>query len=270
MVMKLKRDLLNFNFRQHSFYKASTFIMLLSGLIALWMCAVFPPQKALAFGSKSQLTERVDNFTDQGPLVETMVDGHRIIDAMHKRATQLYDYSLVFEITVFKKQIAVKERGKLYFKKPGLMRMEEIGQYKTGSVAVIGKDGRARAHLGGVAKFITLNMAPDDDQLRAVNGDAMKDSDFASLGELLKNLLNHGIQARVSETPVVVKGVDEPTYVLELYRPENRKLVLKRIFVDPNTYLPVRWDDYDFKHPSASVWKNISTNIGLADELFSL
>jgi outer membrane lipoprotein-sorting protein len=58
--------------------------------------------------------------------------------------------------------------------------------------------------------------------------------------------------------------------VLELFRPENKSQVLKRIWVDSVTYLPVRWDDYDFKDPSASTWRNIKSNVGLSDDLFSL
>ncbi|MFX6182587.1 hypothetical protein ABTF56_19925, partial [Acinetobacter baumannii] len=85
---------------------------------------------------------------------------------MHKHANQLTDYSLVFEMLVAKKNSVVNERGNLFYKKPGLMRLEETGQYQKGSVAVIGKDGRAKAHLGGMAKFITMSMSADDKQLR--------------------------------------------------------------------------------------------------------
>jgi outer membrane lipoprotein-sorting protein len=242
---------------------------ILTGLLAFTIGASIPIQSACAVGPRAPSTQ-VENFTDQGPLVDSMIDGHHIIEAMHKHADDLNDYSLVFDMTVFKKGTVVTERGKLFFKKPQLLRLEETGQYKTGSVAVIGKDGKAHAHTGGVAKFITLTMDPDDKQLRASNGDSLKESDLASLGVMLKNLLKQGIKSRTSEKPLSIKGVGEAAYVVELYRPENPKLVLKRIFVDPITYLPVRWDDYDFKDPSASFWKCVKTNIGLTDDLFTL
>jgi|GEM_PF-942886 len=38
------------------------------------------------------------------------------------------------------------------------MRLEEIGDYKNGSVAVLGKDGKVRAHAGGMIKFVTVTM----------------------------------------------------------------------------------------------------------------
>jgi len=248
--------------------KDNIFKGMMTGLVAIAIAASIPMQTAMAVGSRAAV--QVDNFTDKGPILESMVDGHHIVDAIYKHTNELNDYSLVFEMTVFKKSSVVNERGNLYFKKPQLLRLEETGQYKTGSVAVIGKDGKAHAHLGGVAKFITMTMDPDDKQLRASNGDALKESDLASLGVLLKNLLRQGLKSRVSEQPLTMKGVNEPTYVMELYHPENPELVAKRIWVDPNTYLPVRWDDYDFKDPSASVWRNVKTNIGLKDDLFTL
>jgi outer membrane lipoprotein-sorting protein len=228
-----------------------------------------PTPLATSICSRAQ-GNQIENFSEQGPLLEGMIDGRQMVDAMHQHASELNDYSLGYQVTVFKKQSTVKEKGNLYFKKPQMLRLEETGQYKKGSVAVIGKDGKARAHAGGFTKFITVTLAPDDDELVASNGEAMKDSDLASQGATLQNLLKQGVKARASKKPIAVKGVTDPTYVLELYRAETPQRVLKRIFLDPITFLPVRWDDYDIADPSVSTWTNVKTNIGLKDQLFTL
>lgn len=241
--------------------------ILCSGLIlALPLVLSFCGLEALAGGGR----HGVVNFKPVGPLSPKMKDGAALIHQMHRHASALSDYSLIFETITFKEKETVSEKGRLYFKKPKLMRLEEIGEYKNGSVAVIGKDGKARAHAGGLVKFITLTMSADDKQLNAANGDRMLDSDFASLAALLERRLQEGNLARSTEVPAAYEGVEGQAYVLELYHQDNPEKVLKRIYVDPVSYLPVRWDDYDYKTPCSSTWSAVKVNPGLKDELFEL
>jgi outer membrane lipoprotein-sorting protein len=211
----------------------------------------------------------VENFNSQGPFVKGMQDGKSVIAEMVKAAQNLNDYSLTFETITFKKNDSISERGNLYFKKPKLMRLEETGEYKNGSVAVLGKDGKVRAHAGGLVKFVTVTMDAGDKELNAANGDRMEDSDFLSLANVLRDRLKLGQSARVSQ-PADAPGLGERTLVLEIFKPSEPDTVLKRIFVNPRTYLPVRWDDYDYKSPCSSTWKNVKANTGLSDDLFKL
>lgn len=212
----------------------------------------------------------VENFNKTGPMLPLMKDGQALVSAMCADALKLNDYSLVFETITFKKGETISEKGNLYFKKPKLMRLEEIGDYKKGSVAVLGKDGKVRAHAGGLIKFVTLTLDPSDKQLDAANGDRMEDSDFVSLSNVLRDRLKQGQLARVSDKPVSAPGVSQPTLVLEIYKASDPKSVLKRVFVDPKTNLPVRWDDYDYKDPCSSTWKNVKANTGISDDLFKM
>ena len=200
-----------------------------------------------------------------------MVDGASTVAEMGKAAQQLDDYALVFETVTFKKnKDTIAEKGRLFFKKPKLMRLEEIGDYQKGSIVVIGKDGKAHARGGGLARFITLTLAPDDKQLNAANGDRMIDSDFISLAAGLQKRLQMGQKMRASRTPITAGGVNRPALLLELYKPADPKNVLKRLWVDPKTYLPIRWDDYDYAMPCSSTWTEIKANPGLGDEVFRL
>lgn len=210
-------------------------------------------------------------FSSTGPFTEPMKEGREFIEKMQKDIGQVSDYSFVFETTTFKNDDKpVVEKGKLFFKKPKLMRIEEIGEFNKGAVAVIGKDGKARAHGGGVTSFFTVTTTPDDKMLNAANGDKMEDSDFASLVRVLEERLKSGQQARVTERPINVEGIDEAVYVLEIFHPNEPKKALKRVFVHPVHNLPVRWDDYDYKEPCLSTWKEIKLNPGLSDDLFKL
>lgn len=229
--------------------------------------AILPAISAPVESADAKLKE---NFNPNVQLIESMKDGEAFINQMHKAAESLSDYSLVYETRIFKKGSTLVETGNLFFKKPKLMRVEETGEYSKGSVAVIGKDGKARAHSGGITSFITVTMDPEDKQLNSPNGDRMEDSDFASLARILKERLKGGARSRVTEKPVAVAGVPEPTYVVEVFLADKPNAVIKRIFVHPTTHLPVRWDDYDYKEPCLSLWKNVKTNVGLSDDLFKL
>lgn len=210
------------------------------------------------------------HFNPNVQMVERPIDGDALVNSMMEEAERLEDYSLVFETKTFKKASTVVERGNLYFKKPKLMRLEETGEFNKGAVAVIGRDGKARAHSGGLTQFVTVTVSPDSKMLDAANGDKMEDSDFISLARILKERLKQGQASRASKEPITTSGVNEATFVLEVFHPKDPKLVLKRIYVDPKTKLPVRWDDYDYKDPCLSTWKNVKTNIGLSDSLFKL
>lgn len=227
-------------------------------------------QSALAGAPVSVAVRKNISFDPQGPLVEPMKEASAFIETMGKEVDRLNDYSLLFETKTFKSRSSITEAGKLYFKKPKMMRIEETGEFNKGSVAVIQKDGKARAKGGGITGLVVLTLKPDDKMLDAANGDKMEDSDLASLVRILKERLKGGQIARVSEKPITVAGVFEPAYILELFKASDPKTCLKRVWVNPSTYLPMRWDDYDYKDPCLSTWKDVKGNVGLSDDLFKL
>lgn len=244
----------------------SVSVMMLLAVSLLWETSIAAESAPPA----SQQWLLNQNYNPHGQYAEGMKDGESFINEMYRQAERLNDYALVFEMKSFKKSTTVVERGNLFFKKPKMMRLEETGEFNKGAVAVIGKDGKARAHGGGFTRFLTLTMNADDKMLDASNGDRMEDSDFFSLVKLLKERLKQGLASRVTEKPASVPSIGEATYILELYHPNDPKLVLKRVFVNPTTSLPVRWDDYDYKDPCLSTWTEVKTNQGLSDDLFKL
>ncbi len=243
---------------------------LLCALSIMATASLYASLPAFAGAPVSDAAKKSMNFNPEGQLVEQMKDGASFIETMNKEIERLNDYSLLFSTKSFKKNSSITDAGRLYFKKPKMMRVEETGEYNNGSVAVITKEGTARAKGGGLAGLVVLTLKPSDKMLDAANGDKMEDSDFASLVRILKERIKSGHASRVSEKPVTGMGVPEAAYVLELFKPSEPKVCLKRVWVHPTSYLPVRWDDYDYKDPCMSTWKDVKTNVGLRDELFKL
>lgn len=246
----------------------------LSCLAAVCVAASIPnlvQAKQLIAAGGSSIGKQQSNFSPRGPLVEPMRDARALIEQMHERALTISDYSLDFEMTVFKKTGGtVFEKGNFYYKKPGLIRLEETGDYKNGAVAVIGADGKARGHYGGAMRFVKLTLAPNAPELHAANGYPLNSADFLSLTVYLKRLLSEGDKARVSEHAQLVDGLPQPSLVLEIFRPGEPNLVIKRIFINPANDLPLRWDDYDYPSQSITVWKNVKINCGLSSRLFEI
>lgn len=139
----------------------------------------------------SQEGKKSLSFEPHGQLVQPMKDGESFINAMCRDAERLEDYSFLFETKIFKKTSTLVESGIMYFKKPNMMRLEESGEWNKGSIAVIRRDGKARARGGGLASLVTLTMSPDDKRLNAANGDPMKESDLASLARYLSKAYHH-------------------------------------------------------------------------------
>src|SRR5207248_2709684 len=97
--------------------------------------------------------------------------------------------------------------------------------------------------------------------------------DFASLTRYLVNMLKKGNVGEVSAHPLSVQLTNAPhsAYVVDMYQDASRKLLLKRVFVDANSNLPIEWHDFtDGKLFAVTKWDNIKTNLNLSDDFFQV
>lgn len=196
------------------------------------------------------------------------VDGAEMIQDMTSAANDLKAYTFTYEMTVFKGKKTIFEKGNFYFQKPRLLRVEEVGEYKKGAVAVIGKDGKIRGHLGGALSPFTVTLSENSDQLLSANGYPMVDSDYSSMCKVIQSFLKQGMKSRVSDRPVAVDGHPEKVYVLEIYKGTD---LFKRSYVNSQSLLPVEWFDYvDGRLFARTVWKNLRITQNLSDDLFKL
>lgn len=201
------------------------------------------------------------------------VNAAPFIERMLKAADSYKDYVFEYEMTNYKGKKLI-EKGKFYFKKPRMMRLEEVGSFRKGSIAVMGSGGKIKAKPGGALSFMTVDLAPSSDYLRSANGYPMVDSDLSSLAQALKTFIEKdSCVARVTENTVQsTSNAPSQVYMLEVYHGSNFEgEIYKRVAIDPKSMLPVEWWDYiDGKLSSHSIWNNFKGNVGLADDVFTI
>lgn len=201
-------------------------------------------------------------------MAERTVDGTSFLQDMTESAKVLRSYSFMYETTVFKGNKTINQQGVFYFKQPRLLRVEMTGDYKRGAVAVAGKDGKVRGHLGGALSAFTMTVSPKSDLLVGANGYPMLDSDFAGMTKVMNQFVHQGCKVKVTENPVAVEGETKHVYVLEFYKDGS---LYKRAYVDPRSLLPVEWFDYqDGRLYARTVWKNLKLDTDIADAVFQI
>jgi len=235
-------------------------------LLATVVFGVTPWAKSM----ETKAAQHATAFASSAVTAADTADGEPFIDKMVTAAEGLDNYSSSYEMVVYKEHPPINELGVFSFKKPRLMKVEVEKGPKKGSVAILALDGKVHGHLGGALKFFRASVSPDSELVRAANGFPMVGTDFYSLAAYLKNMLKEGDRSRVSREPIQTTRTTSPTYIVDMYASKfGNEPLLKRIYVDPRTYLPVFWEDYiDGKLWSESAWHNLKTNVEFAENFF--
>jgi outer membrane lipoprotein-sorting protein len=201
-------------------------------------------------------------------MAERTVDGTTFLQDMTDAAKALNAYSFTYDTTVFKGSKVINQSGSFYFKQPRLLRVEMTGSYKHGAVAVMGKDGKVRGHLGGALSAFTMTVAPGSDLLQGANGYPMTESDFAGMTNVMNGFVKDGCKVKVTENPVPVEAQSKRVYVMEFFKDGS---LYKRAYVDSQSLLPLEWFDYqDGKLFARTAWKNLKLGIQIADAMFQI
>ncbi|MCA9802408.1 MAG: hypothetical protein KC777_10495 [Cyanobacteria bacterium HKST-UBA02] len=197
------------------------------------------------------------------------VDGRAFIERMNKAADDMDSYSFNYTMRVFKDKKTVVEKGDFYYKQPGLIRLEEKGPYKKGAVAILGSNGKVKAHLGGGLKLFVVELDPESGLLRSANGHPMVQCDLKSLARALRTFVKQGVKTHVTKNPIDLGAGSSSVHILDLHR--SGKL-WKRVAVDSGTLLPVKWWDYNDEGSlhSFATWEKLATNQVLSDKLFTM
>jgi outer membrane lipoprotein-sorting protein len=201
------------------------------------------------------------------PTPPPMAEGADFIQKMQAAADSYQDYYFEYKMTAFKHGTVVEE-GKLWFKKPRLLRLEETGEYKHGCTAILTSSGKVKAKAGGALGVFTVDLAPQNSMLRSANGYPMVLSDLSSLAAALRKFLAEGKTAKVSQNTLQISSQPQKVYILEIYQNPNNQ-IYKRVAVDSTSLLPVEWWDFESaKLVSHSIWKTFRGNIALSNTLF--
>lgn len=238
-------------------------------LCVMALSSMFTPD-ASARGKKELLGNAAGLSLSRDTFAATMKDGKPIIDTWLKASDALNSYQFNYQMTCYKSDGTVTDTGNLWFKKKRLLRIEQTGGPKKGSVAVLQADGKVKAHAGGALKFFSATLSPDSNMLLSANGWPMVKSDFVSLAEAVEGYIKGGDYPRMTEAPVQVPNRTEKVNVFELYKGGPNGTLFKRALFDPETNLPIEWWDYKdgtlFAH---STWSNFKA-ANLSDNVFTL
>lgn len=224
-------------------------------------------------GIEARIAQTANLLHPSVVMTNDYMDGAEFIEKMCAAALTMDNYSSSYAMLVYKANPPIKQSGVFYFKKPHLMRVEVQKGSKAGSLAILASDGKVHGHLGGALKYFTAAVAPDSDLVRAANGFPMVGTDFDSLAAYLKNMIRQGDHSRVTQKPIKTNKTSSATYVIDMFaiNAKNALVLKKRIYADPQTLLPVYWEDYiDGKLWSESSWSDLKTNIALQNTFFKL
>lgn len=198
-----------------------------------------------------------------------MKDAKAYLDQLLENASALNDYTFDSELVTYKSAKPTQSKGKMFFKKHDLVRVEVTdNSYKAGSVVVRRKDGVVRAQGGINLLYMKMTLQEDSRMLRLPNGYHVLKSDIHSLlSELKKELAEKQYCARVSTSTTQIGG--QKAYVIEETGPQDA--LAKRIYVGAENNVPILWEIYQQGKLFSSVkFQHFQPNVGLKDELFNL
>jgi outer membrane lipoprotein-sorting protein len=227
-----------------------------------------------AFGSgmsNAMETTKSDAVAEGVVIKDQVHDGATFINQMITSASALNNYSSDYKMVVHKRNSLETESGKFFFRQPRLLRGEILAGAKRGSIVILCADGKVRGRAGGILSWFTGTLSPDSSMLRCINGFPFVDTDFASLANYLKHkMLDKGDKSLVTNQPVQTSNTASPAFVLDTYNgAPGQEVVLKRVYVDPKSNLPVYWEDYqDGKLYAQSFWTNLKVNQTFPDRFF--
>ncbi len=194
-------------------------------------------------------------------------DGGPMFQSLLERAQSLKGYLFESTLTTFKDGRTIKEIGKVYFKRPNLLRFEVVsGGNRSGAVVVRQADGSVKAKMGsGLFGAVKLSLSPTSRMLRTANGFNVLDSDFATL---IKSSLKSSAKMLATKAPTQYSSSGR-AYVLETYEPDGA--VSQRIAIDPEQKLPLEWSIFKDGHISSVMrLSNIQIKPDISDDYFVL
>jgi outer membrane lipoprotein-sorting protein len=219
-------------------------------------------------GMSNAMDSAKSDAVAEGVVIKDQVhEGGAFINQMITSASALNNYSSDYKMVVHKRNGLETESGKFFYRQPHLLRGEILAGAKRGSIVILCADGKVRGRAGGILSWFTGTLSPDSSMLRCINGFPFVDTDFNSLANYLKHkMLDKGDKSLVTNQPVQTANTASPAFVLDMY---NGDVVLKRVYVDPKSNLPVYWEDYqDGKLYAQSFWSNLKVNQTFTDRFF--
>lgn len=205
-------------------------------------------------------------FTTNSTLPETF----KLMANMKKAYAGVYDYQATIEIRTYRRNTNFDGETFLYrFKKPYQLRIDVQSPRKGVSLVYPDRDGKVVVRLPGFARFFKLRLSPDSFLLSGSAGQSINKTD---LGLLIENI-GHSLSDQAYSTPHITH-IDCCIITQVVAQNHFREEVITEytFYIDKQLWLPVRVEE---STPGGQlerviVFKDLTVNIGLSDDMFVL
>jgi outer membrane lipoprotein-sorting protein len=231
-------------------------ICLVIGQVVLLFVGVLPCSHAASLPAPIQAAS-------ESLLLKSGKDGSTLVKSMVAKTKQMKAYSFNSTLTTYRDGKEIVETGKLYFKKPNLLRFEVLKAGKrSGSVVVRQPDGKVRGKMGGALSGVKVTLSPDSKMLKTAN-------DFSILESDLGSLLADASEQIGQKSCLAGRVPGVSSQVVELVASDG--FVAARITVDSSSNLPQEWLIFKGNSLFSKVqFANLKELADLPNELFSL
>jgi len=174
------------------------------------------------------------------------------------------DYSATMRLESFEDEYRLQNQ-KMWFKKPGYLRLEQLGPFKKGAVLVILPDGSIKGHLGGLLSFVVVSIDADDENMYGVTQDSALNSDYDRIIDIAL-----GLRDRVISYSINTEFINNKTRLV-LDTTYNGRITRMRLLIDPGTLFIVGLERYSKGKLIHKIsWFDIQTNKGIRASRFAL
>ena len=166
-----------------------------------------------------------------------------VAQRLQGRFDRIRDYECVIRTETHAGSRVEAAAFRLWYRKPGLLRLRVLRGRRQGSELVVGSDGVLRGRRGGLLRPFSRRLDRSDPALRSLRGQPAWELDF---GSFLRAM--HERMALPDSTAIVrMPAAAEPHLRLEVrYRPPGAAHFLRDIwFIDPALWLIAAGDVFD-------------------------
>jgi hypothetical protein len=188
----------------------------------------------------------------------------QLFDESIKKIEALRSYRCLMELYSWKNG-KNKARQLYLYRRPGDIRIEQLGPYLKGVVVIVYSNGRVRARGGGIFSFVKVDVYRDAEVLKGITGDSAVESDWLSIFRRTKSMESSLIKYKLRPTKhdsqrgyeLISEVKDQPFDSVRFVIRKDGPILLIERFRGSELWTRV-------------LWKNIELNPTVSDKDFEL
>ncbi len=186
-----------------------------------------------------------------------------LLAKMRSANTRINSFTAEMQLERFLPDYALQKQL-VWFKRPGFIKLKQLGPYKKGAELLIKPDGTIRGHLGGLLRFFVVSLAADDENLYGVTHDSAFTTEFDAILDIADSLV-----PKVTRYTITEKVQDSRRFIIldTFYAADINRI---RLQVDAETLMISRLERYrNDRLLHRIVWKKLVLNPALDDSVFT-